>query len=67
MDDLDINKVSIFNKITFDNKYFKYVNGYKGDRKVKLLYLMLPKLSKYIRNFNETSFLIKDDDLFKMT
>ena len=47
-------------------KALKYLIGYKFDRKVKVLFIMLPKMSAYRRDFDETkymSFLRRDDEL----
>ena len=47
-------------------KSFKYFIGYKDDKKVRLLFAMLLKMSAYRRVFDENkyiSFLIKNDEL----
>ena len=62
---IDINKIVASNKVSFGKKGFKYFIGYK-DIKIRPLYIFLPKMSAYRRDFDETkhmSFLIKDDKL----
>ena len=61
-------KIIISNKISFGKKDFKYFIGYKGDEKVKLLYMLLPKRSGYKDIFDEAkykSFLVKENELLK--
>ena len=68
--DVNINKIIVFNKVPFGKKGFKYLIGYKDDKKVRLLCIMLPKRSRYRRGFYETkymSFLIKYDELPEKT
>ena len=53
----------MFSKVSFGKKGFKYVIGYKGRKKVRPLCVILPKISAYRRDFDETkymSFLKKD-------
>ena len=62
---IDINKIVASNKVSFGKKGFKYFIGYK-DIKIRPLYIFLPKMNAYRRDFDETkhmSFLIKDDKL----
>ena len=49
-----VNKVIVSNKIPFYKKGFKYFVGYKDDRKVKSLCVMLPKMSAYQGDFDES-------------
>ena len=49
----DINKILVFNRVSFIKKGFKYFIGYKDGKKVKLLCVMLPKMSTYRRDFDE--------------
>ena len=66
--DVDINKIIVSNRVSFGKKGFKYFIGYKDNKKVRPLYIMLPKVSAYKRNFDETkhlSFSEKDDALLE--
>ena len=63
-----INKIVIFNKISFGKKGFKNFIGYKDGKKVRPLCILLPKMSAYRKDFDETkyiSFLIKDVELLE--
>ena len=52
--DVDIEKVLVPNKISFDEKNYKYFIGYlDNDNKVKPLHIMLPKTSAYIKKYDE--------------
>ena len=51
--DIDIEKVLVSDKISFDEKDYKYFIGYlNNDHKVKLLYMMLTKTSTYIKIYD---------------
>ena len=67
--DVYINKALISNKVSLGRKHFKCFVDYKDDYyKMKLLCLILPKMSRYVKSFDETKyvyFLIKDDELVK--
>ena len=68
--DVDIEKVLVSNKISFGEKNYKYFTGYWYDnRKVKSLYIMLPKTSTYVKRYDGQTkwmyFLIEDDDLLE--
>ena len=68
MNNGDINEIVVSNKVSFGKKCFKYFVGYKDGKKVRPLYILLPKMSAYRRDFDETkymSFLTKDDELFE--
>ena len=68
IDNLDINKIVVSNKIFFGKKDFKYFIGYKDAKKVRPLSIFLPKLSTYRRDFDKIkcmSFLIKDEKLLE--
>ena len=54
--------------MSFGKKSYKYFTGYKDDEKVKPFCIMLPKMSRYIKRFDETKYmssLIKDGKLLK--
>ena len=62
VDDLDIAK------ILMSVKKYKYCIGYKNEEKVKLSYIILPKMNGCARHFDETrcmSFFIEDDELLE--
>ena len=49
-------------------KHFKHFIGYKENRKVRPLSIILPKMVAYRSDFDETKympFLIKDDELLE--
>ena len=52
--DIDINKIIVSNKVSFGERGFKYFIGYKDNKKVRLLCIMLPKMTAYKINFDET-------------
>ena len=51
---VNINKAIVFSKVSFGKKGFKYFIGYKDDKEVRKLCIMLPKWSGYRRGFDET-------------
>ena len=66
---VDIEKVLVSNKISFDEKRnYKYFNGYLCENcKVKSLHTVLPKANAYVKIYDRQTkwmyFLIEDDDL----
>ena len=66
---IDINKIVVSNQVLFGfKKGFKYFIGYKDASKMKPLFIFLPKMSAYRKDFDitkYTSFLIKDDELLE--
>ena len=71
---IDIDKVGIeekviFNKIWYVKKGFNYFIGYKEDEEGKPLSILLPKMSGYIKCFDEANymyFLVEDKKLLKV-
>ena len=68
--DVDIKKVLVPKKISFDQKNYKQFIGYLyNDHYVKPLLIMLPKISAYVRSCEGLTkwmyFLIEDDDLLE--
>ena len=60
-DNIDINKIVISNKVSFDKKDFKYFIGYKDAKDTRPL-CFFTKMSPFRTDFDETkylSFLIK--------
>ena len=67
---MDIEKAVVSNKIFSGEKNYKCFIGYlHNDHKIKLLYIMLPKTSAYVKSYDGQTkwmyFLIEDDDLLK--
>ena len=65
--DVDIEKVLVSNKISFDEKNYKYFIDYLyNDHKFKSLHIMLPETSAYVKIYDGQTkwmyFLIEDDD-----
>ena len=57
IDDVDINKTIISNKVLCCKRFFKYFIGYKDNEKVKPLCIVLPKLIGYRKNFSKTKYM----------
>ena len=67
---VDIEKVLVYNKISFGEKNYKYfIGSLYNDHKVKPLHIMLPKTSAYVKSYDGQTkwmfFLIEDEDLLK--
>ena len=45
MDYINVNKIIVPNKVAFGKKDFRYFISYKNGRKVRLLCIILPKMS----------------------
>ena len=59
---VNIDKIVVSNKVLFDKKGLKSFIGYKDGKKVRPFCVVVPKMSAYRRDFDETkymSFLIK--------
>ena len=54
--DEDINKILVSSKVSFGKKGFKHFTGYKNGKKVRPLWVMLPKMSAYRRYFDEAKY-----------
>ena len=68
IDNIDVNKIVVSNKISVGKNDFKYFTGYKDTKKVRPLHIFLPKMSAYRKGFDKTkcmSFLIKDEKLLE--
>ena len=68
LENADVGKVLVFNKISIGEKIYKYFIGYlHNDNKVKPLNIMLPKTSAYAKSYDGQTkwmyFLIEDDDV----
>ena len=67
--DVNIGRIVVSNKVSFDKKSFKYFAEYEDDSEQNVpLCMMLSKVSAYRRDFEGTkymSFLIKDNKMLK--
>ena len=68
--DVYFDKVLVYSKISFGEKNYKCFIGYlHNDNKVKLLHIMLPKTSTYVKSYDRQTklmyFLIEGDDLLE--
>ena len=52
------NKTLVFNEAYFGKRGFKYFIDYKNGKKVKPLCLILPKMSAYRKDFDETKYMV---------
>ena len=67
INDIDINKIAVFNKLSFGKQDFKYFIDYKDSHKIRPLCIFRPRIIIYKRNFDEnrcTYFLIKKEEKF---
>ena len=68
INNVDISKIVVSNMVNFGKKGLTYFVGYKDGKYVRPLWVMLPKMSTYRRDFDETkymSFLIKNHELLE--
>ena len=68
IDNIHINKKVVSNKVSFSKEDWKYFIGYKDAKKVRPLYIVLPKMSRYKRDFDKIKcifFMIKDEKLLE--
>ena len=68
LEDLDIQNALVSNKISSVEKIYKYFIGCLwGDYKIKLLHVILPETSAYVKGYDGLTkwmyFLIEGDDL----
>ena len=64
----DIENIGISDRLLYCKKCFKHFIKFKDDKKIKSLSIMLPKISRYVKCFDETiymSLLIKDVELLE--
>lgn len=55
-----INKILVSKKVFSAKKGFKYFISYKDGKKVRPLCVMLPKMTAYKRDFDETEYVSFD-------
>ena len=68
INDIEINKIVVFNWVTLVKECFKYFISYKDGKKARPLCVMLPRVSACRRNFHETkciSFWLKNFELLE--
>ena len=53
---IDTKKIIVSDKVSFGKMGFKYFIGYKYAKKLDL-YIFIPKMSTYRRNFDETKYI----------
>ena len=68
IDNIDLNKIVVSNKVSFGKQDFKYFIGYKDAKKVGLYAYVysFQKCNAYRRDFDETKYmfdLIKNDEM----
>ena len=54
INDIDINKIVLSNKLPFGKQDFKYFIGYKDAEKIRPLCIFHPKMNIYKRDFDKT-------------
>ena len=67
INDIDISKIIVSNKLFFSKQDFKYFIGYKDAKKIRSLFLFYPKMSINKKDFDKTIcmyFLKKDENFF---
>ena len=68
IDNKDVNKIVVSNKISFGKNGFKYFIGYKDAKEIIPLYIFFTKMSAYRRDFDKTrcmTFLIKNGKMLE--
>ena len=67
VDLIDVDQIVVSDKFKHSGDGFKYFIGYKEGEIVKLLCIILPQMSGYIKSFENggenISFIVKDDDV----
>ena len=54
---IDINKIVVSKNVSFGKKGFNYSIGYKDGKNARPLCILLPKMSAYRRDFDETKYM----------
>ena len=57
INDLDISKIVVSNKLPFGKEDFKYFSGCKGSEKIKALFIFYPQMNIYKKFFDENTHL----------
>ena len=53
----DIHKTLVSDKIAFGKKSYEYFIRYKDGRRISHLCIMLPEMSRYVKMFDETKYV----------
>lgn len=53
----DIHKTLVSDKIAFGKKSYEYFTRYKDGRRISHLCIMLPEMSGYVKMFDETKYV----------
>ena len=67
INDIDINKIVVFNKFSFGKQDFRYFIGHKDHKNVRPLCIFFPKMGAYRIDFDEIEclcFMIKEEKNF---
>ena len=54
---VDSNKITVSNKISFGKKGFKYFIGFKDAKKIRPLCIFLPKMTAYRKDIDKTKYM----------
>ena len=68
INNIDIYEIVVYNKASLSKKGFKILIGHKGGKNVRPLCILLPGMSAYRKDFDETkymSLLIKEYELLE--
>ena len=57
---IDINKIIVSNKVSFDKNGFKLFIGYKDAKKFRALCIVLPKMTACRKDFDEIKYVFFD-------
>ena len=55
---VDISKTVVANKVSFGKKCFKYFISYKDAKRVRPLWIFIPKMIACTRDFEETKYVL---------
>ena len=57
INDKNLSKIVLSNRVPFGKKGCKYFIGYEDGKNVRLLYIMVPIMTAYRRDFDETRYI----------
>ena len=58
IDNIDVDKIVVSKKVSFDKNRFEYFIDYKDTKKIGPLLIFLPKMSAYRRDFDNTKCMV---------
>ena len=67
INDIDINKIVVSNKLPLSQQDFRYFIGYKYDKQIRPLCIFFSKVNAHRIDFDETEcmyFMIKEENVF---